>query len=104
MADGDYYEERMGGRLRRLSICELVPSKILNSQFKKVTNRVAPDAYVVLACLFYFEGYFEEFCANFGYDTDSRSAYDTFLAVDKQSWEMAKFFTKEELEQIAEIN
>lgn len=104
MKDGDYYEEHPRSGLHRFSICELVPPTILNNEVKKVTNRVAPSAYDILACLDYFEGDFEEFCGMFGYDTDSLTAHNTFLAVEKQSWEMAKFFTDAELEQIAEIN
>jgi len=46
-----------------------------------------PTAYDVLACLTKSDpGSFEDFCADYGYDTDSRKAECTYRAV-KREWE-----------------
>lgn len=46
---------------------------------------------------------FEDFCSDFGYDSDSRKAMRTFKALRKMADKMQAFFTPEELEQLAEI-
>ena len=47
---------------------------------------------------------FEDFCSEFGYDEDSRSAEKTFRALKKMSDKLQKFFDSEEIrEDLAEI-
>ena len=66
---------------------------VLNKDFKE------PNLYDVLTCLQKYEvGTFEDFCANFGYDEDSRSAEKTYKAVCKEFEAMERLFTNEELE------
>lgn len=63
-----------------------------------------PTAYDVLACLTKYEpGTFENFCEDFGYDTDSRKAEKIYKAVCKEFENVSKLFTPEEIEQLAEI-
>ena len=46
-----------------------------------------PDEYDIITCLTKDDpGSFENFCSDFGYDTDSRSAEKTYKAV-KAEWE-----------------
>ena len=73
---------------------------------QSITNTgIAPRPYDVLACLQKYEvGTFENFCADFGYDTDSRSAYKTYKAVMKEWKNVELLFTPEHLEQLQEIN
>ena len=47
---------------------------------------------------------FEEFCGDFGYDLDSRSAEKTFRALKKMSKKMSAFFTGEMADELREIN
>lgn len=62
-------------------------------------------AYDVLACLTKYEpGSFKSFCADYGYDTDSISARDTWQAVCEEWEKVSSFFTREELEELQEIN
>ena len=62
-----------------------------------------PSAYDILACLDYWEGDFEDFCAEYGYSDDSINALNTYNAVIKQSNGLQELFTFDELEKLGEI-
>lgn len=63
-----------------------------------------PKLYNVLTCLQKYEvGTFENFCGEFGYNTDSRAAEKTYKAVLKEYNAMCRLFTAEQLEQLQEI-
>lgn len=63
-----------------------------------------PTAYSILACLSYTPSEnFEDFCDNFGYETDSITALKTFEAVQEQEKNLEKLFTVAELTKMAEI-
>lgn len=63
-----------------------------------------PTAYDMLACLQKYDvGYFEDFCSDFGYDTDSRTAERIYKAVCKEWEKVSRFFTSDEIEQLQEI-
>ena len=52
-----------------------------------------PDLYSVLACLQKYEvGSFEDFCGDFGYNIDSRSAYKIYKAVCKEWVKVERVF------------
>lgn len=58
-----------------------------------------PNLYDVLTCLQKYEvGTFEDFCSEFGYDEDSRTAEKTYKAVVKEFEAMERLFNSEELE------
>jgi hypothetical protein len=64
----------------------------------------APTAYDVLASLTKYEvGSFEDFCGDYGYDTDSRSAYKTYKAVLKEWKNIERLFSSEQIELLQEI-
>ena len=64
-----------------------------------------PKAYDILACLdTYASNDFADFCANYGYNEDSRIAEKTFHAVQEQQNNLRKLFTHEELARLNEIN
>ncbi len=70
-----------------------------------VNSGEVPTAYDVLACLTKYEvGTFEDFCSEFGYDTDSRSAEKTYLAVKDEWLNISRLYNDEELEQLRGIN
>lgn len=72
---------------------------------QSITNAgKAPTPYAVLASLTKCEvGTFEDFCSDYGYDTDSRKAYKTYKAVLREWKNIEKLYTSEELEQLQEI-
>lgn len=63
-----------------------------------------PTMYDVLACLTKYDpGTFENFCGDYGYDTDSRKAEKTYKAVCREFAAMERLFSPEILEEMAEI-
>lgn len=71
---------------------------------EKVAQAYRPSAYDVLACLSPFYGdTFEDFCATYGYDEDSRTAERTYHEVIEQDRQLRKLFTAEEMDLLAEI-
>jgi hypothetical protein len=46
---------------------------------------------------------FEDFCANLGYDEDSRKAHDTYLACQKIGTQLKKVFKREHIEALREL-
>jgi hypothetical protein len=71
----------------------------------KYPQTLTPTAYDLLACLEKNEpGTFEEFCSDFGYDTDSRRAEETWRAVTEEYIKVRRFFKPDELEELQEIN
>ncbi len=65
-----------------------------------------PTAYDVLACASADSndpGTFEDFCGEFGYDTDSRKAEGIYKRVKKFADRLNAFFSEAELEELQEI-
>lgn len=64
----------------------------------------APNAYDVLACLTKSDpGSFEDFCGEFGYDSDSRKAESIYKAVCKEWKQVSSMWTAAEIEKMQEI-
>lgn len=79
---------------------ELVPKLIE----KPVSDKIAPTAYDVLACLEKYEhADFEDFCSNYGYDTDSIKALKTYEACKAEYQALQALFSDEEMELLREI-
>lgn len=72
---------------------------------QSITNTgICPTAYDVLACLEKYPVYdFDTFCGDYGYDTDSRSAYKTYKAVLREWKNVEKLFTPDQIELLQEI-
>lgn len=67
-------------------------------------NFKVPTAYDVLASLTNNDpGTFEDFCSNYGYDTDSRKAEKTYKAVLDEWKNVQALFNDEEIEQLQEM-
>lgn len=64
----------------------------------------APTAYDVLTCITKSDpGDFENFCSEYGYDTDSRKAKKTYKAVRDEWYNVSKLFSDTEIQQLQEI-
>jgi hypothetical protein len=71
----------------------------------KIVKPKIPNSYDVLACLEKYDtGTFEDFCSNFGYDTDSRTAEKTYKAVSEQYKNLCALYSDSELELMQGIN
>lgn len=63
-----------------------------------------PDWYDILSCLTKHDpGSFENFCADYGYEEDSRKAFKTYLDVQKEYKAVERLFG-DVLEELQEIN
>lgn len=108
--DSQYYqdiqfEERtytMDGRARTGNYEILNVGKY--QPYLKLIKGIAPSKYSILACLQKYDvGTFEDFCSEFGYDTDSRRAKKTYKAVVKEWQAINRLFSDEEIEEMQEI-
>lgn len=67
--------------------------------------KAKPTEYDILACVEkYSYDSFSDFCAEFGYSTDSISARETFLACGEEYAGLRRIFTEEQMEKMREIN
>ena len=66
-------------------------------------HNIEPTVYDILACLTKYDPYgFTTFCMDFGYDEDSRTAYETYLAVTNE-WEQVERVFGDILDELREI-
>lgn len=99
--DKDYFKGKSLGLIGTIKMKDGVFTPSLDT----IHYPIAPTAYDVLACLTKYDpNTFEDFCSEFGYDTDSKKAEKTYNAVVKE-WQMVcALFTDAEIEQLQEIN
>jgi|SRR5215831_4346119 len=70
----------------------------------RLKDRAQVTAYDLLACITKNDpGTFENFCGDFGYDTDSRRAEKVYEATREEWRKVERFFKPEELEKIQEV-
>jgi hypothetical protein len=75
------------------------------SVIKPRGKRKEPTPYDLLACVQKYDvGTLEDFCSEFGYNTDSKRAEIIYIAVCKEYQKVRKFFTETELTQLHEIS
>ena len=68
-------------------------------------NNIKPSTYDVIACLEWYNIYdFEDFCLDFGYNTDSIKAFEIYKTCQKQQKELFELIPEEKIrEEIKEI-
>lgn len=77
----------------------------VTSKTKALPQATMPTMYDILACMTWYDPEtFEDFCANYGYDEDSRSAEKTYRGVKKEYNALKNMFNEEEMEAISRIN
>jgi len=75
-----------------------------NGNSKKNKDFKIPSAYDILACLQKYDvGSFETFCADFGYETDSRKAERVYKAVLNEWNNVKMLYSDSEIEMLGEI-
>ena len=74
------------------------------AELAKLKADAIPTEYDILAAVEKY-GYdsFSDFCAEFGYSTDSISARETFLACGEEYAGLSRIFTEEQMEKMREI-
>lgn len=78
--------------------------KKASAELAKMQKEARPTYYDVLACLTKYEpGTFEDFCSEYGYDEDSRTAERIYFAVQKEFANLKRIFDPEQLEAMQEI-
>lgn len=76
-----------------------------NKELAAKKKAAVPSVYDVLACLTKCDpGTFEDFCSDYGYDEDSRTAERVYFAVQKEYAQLTRLFTPDQMEELAEIN
>ena len=71
----------------------------------KIIMPKAPTLYDILACLTKYEpSSFEDFCHEFGYDTDSKRADRVYNAVKEEWQNVCMIWADDEIEELREIN
>lgn len=84
-------EDRVKGEIKRIQKLDKLKAVFVKGK--------QPTLYDVLTCLQKYDvGTFENFCDDYGYDNDSRTAEKTYKAVVKEFQAMERLFNSEELE------
>ena len=77
---------------------------IIDRDFTKNENYSEPTPYDVLSCLTKYDPEsFGDFCAAYGYDTDSIKAHKTYEAVKNEYQMVCMLWSEEEMEELIEI-
>jgi hypothetical protein len=94
-------------KARRLGLVRSNMMSVAAEKLPRPDKDHKPTAYDVLACISNDANTpadFEEFCSDFGYDTDSRKAEDTHRRCVTFALKLRQFFTATEFEELQEIN
>jgi hypothetical protein len=97
----DYIENETGEKLPLVGVF----SPVFRTLAQKVSEIITPSAYDILTCMHPMdENNFEDWCASYGYDEDSRMSEKTYNLCVEQDRHMRRIFTHEELEALNEIS
>ena len=101
MTFAEYAKKKLKYNVEDMSYDEKVKAK---NDLVRLKAEAVPNEYDVLACLEKYDpGTFENFCLEFGYDEDSKTAERIYIAVIKQYKDLTKIFTEEQMEELSEI-
>ena len=97
----EYSKKRFNCQYRHLTYTEKARA---SKELKEKKCDAIPTTYDILACLTKYDpGTFEEFCAEFGYDEDIKTADRIYIAVSREYKQIERIFTAEQLEELQEI-
>lgn len=77
------------------------PKNLRYGSYARVNKRL--DNYSILSCMLLIDGDFDDFCADFGYDTDSKSAERIYQECLRQSHALRAIFDHDEIEALQMI-
>ena len=98
----DYTIKTFGFRSECLRPSERAKAR---NELNEMRRHATPTVYDVLACMTKYDpGTFENFCSDFGYDEDSRTAERIYFAVQKEYSQLSRLFTPDQMEELQEIN
>jgi hypothetical protein len=109
IATAEHYANQPGREEHAKTVVALTPTLAEKERILAEARALAaatPSAYDVLACISgdtYTPDTFADFCGEFGYETDSIKALQTFRRCSTFAKRLRAFFTTAELEQLAEI-
>ena len=107
--NSQYYQDEVPNRTYSLDGKSRTGNfKIDDMQYSKdyctLVKGKIPTDYDILTCLTkYNPGTLQDFCSEFGYDTDSKSAEKTYLAVKEEWKNVQTIWTDKEIELLIEI-
>jgi hypothetical protein len=99
--DKDYFKGKFLGLIGTIKMKDSTFTPSIDT----IHYPIVPTAYDVLASITKYDvGTFEDFCSEFGYDTDSKKAEKTYNAVKEEWLNINRLFTDAEIEELQEIN
>jgi hypothetical protein len=79
--------------------------ELVKPELRKGRGRFEPTPYDVLAIVTKSDpGSFEDFCGDYGYDTDSQKAESVYFAIQKEWSKVRRFFTADEITELQDIS
>lgn len=98
----EYAEKKYKCRFNFLNYSDKIRAQ---KELKEKKAEAQPTAYDVLACITKSDpGTFENFCFEYGYNEDSRTAERIYFAAQKEYSQLARIFSQQQLEEMQEIN
>ena len=97
----EYTEKKLKKLSSNMSYSEMTRAK---RQLEKLKENAKPNEYDVLSCLQKYDvGTFEDFCSEFGYNEDSRTAKRIYFAVQRDYKNLLRIFNEDQMEELREI-
>lgn len=98
-----YWDEQEINNIIRTTFLNDYQESNVKAQLKYL-QEIEPSDYSILASLDTLaSSSFEEFCSEFWYDTDSRSAHDIYIKCIEQDRMLRRMYNKKQLEMLSEI-
>ena len=73
-------------------------------EYLKLIPGEAPSEYSILACLTKYDpGSFDDFCSEYGYDSDSKTAHIVYAGVKAEWLNVCRIWNDSEIEELCEI-
>lgn len=99
-----FADDKVNRHIFRVTIKNKLGSYTFSFGQSIAQDATPPTAYDILTCLQKSDvGSFDDFCSEFGYDTDSKKAEKIYKAVCEEYTNLCRLFSHEQLENMQEI-